>query len=363
MVLRPDLLRCDDGWALTELDSVPGGVGLTAFLDRLYGAADASVPGAGDGMVVDFLSALAHAAPKGAGDGAGPCVLVAVSEEASDYRPELEWLAAQARERGQCVWCVDALALDVSDAGVEAETGSGRVRADVVYRFFELFDHAALPFMPALAAAVEAGCVVVTPPMKPHLEEKLSLALFHHPDLADYWREALDRQSLALLRTLIPESWVLRTEPLPPGACWEGPQAAGRPLSSWRQLGAASQKERELVLKISGFDPTCWGARGVHYGADMPGDAWLAAVDAALEASGERVFVVQRYRKPTVLEHPVFDAQGAVAPMPSRLRLCPYFMVQGADARLAGALATFCPADKKIIHGMRDAALVPLASG
>ena len=91
--------------------------------------------------------------------------------------------------------------------------------------------------------------------------------------------------------------------------------------------------------------------------------AWRAAVDAALEVSRERVFIVQRYRKPMVLEHPVFDAQGAVAPMPSRLRLCPYFMVQGADARLAGALATFCPADKKIIHGMRDAALVPLASG
>src|SRR6185312_8612500 len=36
-VLRPDLLLTDEGFALTELDSVPGGIGLTAFLNRLYG--------------------------------------------------------------------------------------------------------------------------------------------------------------------------------------------------------------------------------------------------------------------------------------------------------------------------------------
>ena len=36
MVLRPDLLVTDDGFAMTEIDSVPGGIGLTAFLNRLY---------------------------------------------------------------------------------------------------------------------------------------------------------------------------------------------------------------------------------------------------------------------------------------------------------------------------------------
>src|SRR5579871_6918189 len=36
-VMRPDLLLTDESFALTELDSVPGGIGLTAFLNRLYG--------------------------------------------------------------------------------------------------------------------------------------------------------------------------------------------------------------------------------------------------------------------------------------------------------------------------------------
>jgi hypothetical protein len=42
-----------------------------------------------------------------------------------------------------------------------------------------------------------------------------------------------------------------------------------------------------------------------------------------------------------------------------RLRLCPYFFIIDGEARLAGALATFCPPDKKIIHGMQDAVLLP----
>ena len=49
--------------------------------------------------------------------------------------------------------------------------------------------------------------------------------------------------------------------------------------------------------------------------------------------------------------------------MPGRVRLCPYYFVSGegdsARPKLGGVLATICPADKKIIHGMTDAVLVP----
>ncbi|MEY3607454.1 MAG: hypothetical protein RLZZ447_242, partial [Verrucomicrobiota bacterium] len=52
-LLRPDLLLTAEGWALTELDSVPGGVGLTAFLNRLY-AGTGEILGAGDTLVTRF---------------------------------------------------------------------------------------------------------------------------------------------------------------------------------------------------------------------------------------------------------------------------------------------------------------------
>jgi hypothetical protein len=48
-----------------------------------------------------------------------------------------------------------------------------------------------------------------------------------------------------------------------------------------------------------------------------------------------------------------------VVPADGRVRLCPYFFVDGDTVELSGILSTFCPADKKIIHGMSDAALLP----
>jgi hypothetical protein len=47
--------------------------------------------------------------------------------------------------------------------------------------------------------------------------------------------------------------------------------------------------------------------------------------------------------------------------MEGRARLCPYYFVSAKDdsISLGGVLATICPADKKILHGMRDAILVP----
>ncbi|HOY57343.1 MAG TPA: hypothetical protein PK640_04290 [Verrucomicrobiota bacterium] len=44
-VIRPDLLLTDDGYVITELDSVPGGIGLTAWLNRTYAALESSYLG------------------------------------------------------------------------------------------------------------------------------------------------------------------------------------------------------------------------------------------------------------------------------------------------------------------------------
>ena len=53
-------------------------------------------------------------------------------------------------------------------------------------------------------------------------------------------------------------------------------------------------------------------------------------------------------------------AAGAVRAMPGRARLCPYYFVTGeTEVRLGGVLATVCPADKKAIHGMPEAVMVP----
>jgi hypothetical protein len=359
-VLRPDLLLTDDGFALTELDSVPGGIGLTAFLNRLYTAeAGEQVLGRGDAMIENFRASLAALRP----EARNPLIAILVSEEAGTYRPEMQWLADELQRRGRRVYCLAPDDLFPLGGELFFDIEGAPEKVDVIYRFFELFDWANVRVAPHILEAWSAGHVAIAPPMRHFQEEKLALALFHHHLLGDFWTENISKKSLATLRTLIPQSWIMDPAPLPPGAVLDGPRVGGRALNDWRDLSAASQKERDLIIKISGFHETAWGARSVVLGSDCSREEWQAGVEQALKLAPTNLHVLQEYRKPKRVEHPLYEAkdgQPVVAlTKAGRLRLCPYYFVVGGNVRLSGALATFCPPDKKIIHGMQDAALLP----
>ena len=50
-VIRPDLIPTNSGMALTELDSVPGGIGLTGSLSRMYVGQGMAVWPTADGLI------------------------------------------------------------------------------------------------------------------------------------------------------------------------------------------------------------------------------------------------------------------------------------------------------------------------
>jgi hypothetical protein len=119
---------------------------------------------------------------------------------------------------------------------------------------------------------------------------------------------------------------------------------------------------------VSGFSEHAWGARGVFLGSDLSHADWSAAVDRAVSSFSSSPFVLQRYEKPRLVEAEWFDFEkNQTVPMKGRARLCPYYFVSGegdaARPQLGGVLATICPADKKIIHGMKDAILAPCGVG
>jgi hypothetical protein len=364
-VLRPDLLLTEGGFALTELDSVPGGIGLTAFLNRLYaGAGTATAPveiiGTGDAMITQFHAALSALRP----ELRNPLIALVVSDEAATYRPEMEWLAHQLQLQGKRVFCVPPGGLFPLENALFIDHDGNPEKVDVIYRFFELFDLPNIGQAQFMLEAWAAGEVAITPPMRPYQEEKIALALFHHHLLQDFWTEHLSAPALKLLRHLIPPSWIMDPAPLPPGAVLDGPKAGGRLLNDWRDLAGATQKERELIIKISGYHETAWGARSVVLGSDCSREEWQAGVEHAIALAPTNLHVLQAYRKPKRVTHPTYDRSADGRPagaraQAGRLRLCPYYFVRDGRAHLAGALATFCPPDKKIIHGMQDAALLP----
>jgi hypothetical protein len=374
-VLRPDLLLTSEGFALTELDSVPGGIGLTAFLNRVYDAQPpaSSLPpqasghrihgamlGAGDAMIVNFHASLAALRPAER----NPLIALVVSDEAATYRPEMQWLAHELQLQGKRVFCLRPEDIFPLGGALFFDSDGNPEKIDIIHRFFELFDLVNIRTANFFFEAWQNGEVAISPPMRHFQEEKLALALFHHHLLPDYWAENLSSHALKLLRTLIPASWVIDPAPLPPGAVLDGPHAGGRALNDWRDLATASQKERDLIIKISGFHETAWGARSVILGSDCSREEWQIGVERAIELAPANLHVLQEYKKPRRIEHRVYNPAAEGLPAEAlakagRLRLCPYYFVIEGKAKLSGALATFCPPDKKIIHGMQDAALLP----
>ena len=328
-VIRPDLMLGSDDVSLVELDSVPGGMGITLWLSRLYAQAGFPILGGAEGMSAGMR--LAH--PGGA--------CIAVSAESADYRPEMRWLAEQL---GQGFTYAEAESLPATPPA-----------AGPIYRFWELFDTANVPAARALCESAAQGICELSPPPIAHLEEKLWLALLHTPGLQTIWRRELRAAHLQRLQQIVPFGWVVDPAPLPPQAALPRLE-----LHSWQAVAALGRSARQLVLKVSGYSPLAWGSRGVIIGHDIGAPEWRAAVEHALSQHAQQPWLMQQFHEATLVEHPYYAADGSVLSLRGRVRLCPYyFRSPSGPVLLGGCLATITPADKKKIHGMADAILVP----
>lgn len=331
-VIRPDLILTETGVSITELDSLPGGMGLTGWLGETYAGLGDDIIGGASGMVQGFSKSF-------------PKHDILISRESSDYEPEMEWLVSK---------------LNALEGGTRRVLNPWSINPDdlagtSLYRFFELWDMVNVEHGDTLLEMAQRDEVQFSPPLKPYLEEKLWLALFWSPALRGWWEDALSPEHLALLRECIPYSWVFDPVLLPLHAEW--PQLG---VHAWRELKRFGNKERELVLKISGWSEKSWGSRGVEIGHDLSQAEWSSVIDEALQSFPANPYLLQRFHRGRVVHHPVFDeAKQAIVSMPSRVRLCPYYFVDCDEAHLSGVLATVVPSDKKLLHGMRDAIMLP----
>ena len=186
------------------------------------------------------------------------------------------------------------------------------------------------------------------------------MALFWSRPLRGFWSAQLRATLRQRLSDYFPYSWILDPAPVPHHA--ELPRLG---ITNWLQLSEFSQKDRALVLKMSGFSEQAWGSRSVRIGEDLPADQWQEAVERALDDFPDQPWVMQEFKRAKVFNHPFWDeSTGSIHEMPVRALLRPYYFLSGKnsakpEAKLSGILATLVPSDKKIIHGMSDAILVP----
>ena len=365
LVIRPDLLVTQDGFRIAELDSIPGGMGFTGNLAGLYTELGYDVLGGGRGLIDGFYEAIAASTQVEA-----PVVAIVVSDESEPYREEMEWLAEQMRASGRPAYCLHAQDIRIGDDGVftaaDPDTGADGelIRVDVVYRFFELFDLKNIPRVELITYFAKKNAVRVTPPLKAYLEEKMWLALYHHPQLKAFWRRELSKQSVALLNELIPESWIVDATPAPPHTVIANLEVNGEPISNWSELGQLSKKQREFVLKPSGFTEMAYGSKGVAMGHDMAEEEWTAHINRALAEFPRNPHILQRFHKAQRKTARYYDFDSdEIRTMHGRALLRPYYYTGGDQVELAGIQAVVCPPDKKLIHGMADAIITPCALG
>lgn len=328
-VIRPDLVLTERGVCISEIDSLPGGIGLTAWLNQTHARLGDEVIGGARGMIDGFAAAF-------------PDTDILISRESSDYEPEMKWLAEALGAR-QVIRTADFI------------PQSARRNSHSFYRFFELFDLDNVEHSDEMLRLAGGGGIRFSPPLKAFLEEKLWLALFWVPQLRDWWQQTLSTDHFALLTQCIPAGWVLNPAPLPATAVYPDLD-----INSWDEMRLFGRRQRELVIKISGFSNRSWGSRGVFIGHDLSHQGWNQAIDEALTSFPNHPFLLQRFNAGVVVKHPAWnEARQAAAFMKARARLCPYYFVADNEAQLCGVLATVCPADKKLLHGMKDAMMLP----
>ena len=143
-VIRPDLILTEKRYIIAEIDSVPGGIGLTDWLNQTYSSFDNDIIGGASGMLDGFRAVV----PNGAD--------IVISQESATYRPEMEWLATRLNQRAVAGGDDSGSVGTLRSAGVNGPGYSWRVVAAenyepqdgrAVYRFFELFD---LPNIPGI---------------------------------------------------------------------------------------------------------------------------------------------------------------------------------------------------------------------
>ena len=249
----------------------------------------------------------------------------------------MEWLAKQLGER----------------FSVCAPEESHLAGGDSAYRFFELFDLPNIPEADALLERAATGDIHLTA-RKTHLQKKMLFALFWNQNLRDFWQRELGGKFMRLLEKVIPQTWLI--DPAPLSA--RGYSRAR--TNDWRQLADLSQKDRQPILKLSGFNERAWGARSVRPGrisrATNGPPSSTKPSTTLTPLHGFYSVMRNRARFNTnglILTESINPHDRPRSIMP--VLLCAWRTGSEAGRRARDDLLT----NKKIIHGMKDAILAP----
>ncbi len=217
----------------------------------------------------------------------------------------------------------------------------------VVDRFMDIYEIAELrhPGISAVLDAYVAGAIEDLNTCKQFLDEKAWMALFWEPAREPRWREELGEERYALLRDLLPRTWLLT-----PDAAVECPDGAS---ISVRKLWELPPECRMFVIKESGTSETASGARSLRALHEMDAADVRAAVDSAL--ASQVPYVIQETVNSPTISFTALDpnTQTLVTQHGARIKLSAFY-VDGAmtDVKFIASNAQFAVNDGRCVEGV-----------
>ncbi len=335
--LRPDLILTDSDPIVTEIESSPFGLALSHFLAKAYRKEGESVLGSEDEVIEILRKELVSEND----DSEGVYALM-YTDYTSRYKGQLEYLAQQLSVTGIDVAVIKPGSTQKNDDGML--TYNGR-RLNGIYRCFYLHESVGDP---NLRDVLESQSCTISPPVLPQLEEKALIGMLLDPEFEEYFQGELGPENFDILKTIFPKTWIIDREFKPNDFPFS--------IKEWEDLAGLSRRQRQFVLKTSGFSNESSWAKGVIFMSRLSREKCEVAIKKALDSDG--TYVLQEFRKGVKFKHPYFDFHAEMMKtMHGRVRLTPYFSVQ--DGKLLTAKATMCE-NTDYVHAMVDSINVPV---
>lgn len=310
LFVRPDMIITESGFSICEVETSPFGLALAEVLNRSYRDAGFET------MVGDdtLASHIQEATP---------------AEGTLVYSPKTQAYAGQMAFLAENVFSGEGRKWNSANV---ADTDPSQLGD--VYRGFYLAEYTTDPNVRLLLESNLSGSNNLLPSPTPHLEEKAVLSLIWDKRFEHKLRAQLGNASYDHLRDVIPPTWVVgQEEHFAPGL--------PNQYESSLDLVNLSRSKRAFVLKSSGFSTNSSWAEGVHFLGKKS-----AAVDQErlqkAHADKDSLHVIQSFhRGATHLME--YTQDGRNIPMSARIRLTPYFALDGQrGGELVAIKATGC---------------------
>lgn len=310
-LVRPDIVLTKDGFKVSEIEIIVGGMGMGSKIKEAYLSVVPSLKPYPKSILKSFLRTVEKIVNHKR--------ILLVPSFLSRYLPELKVFSRLCQREGYDV------------EAIPPEEVKKTTKAGMIWRLFEAYewDRIDLPNVP------------IYPPLKQFMEEKIWMALLHHEDYRNFWKNKLG-EDFDVLKKYILSTWIIRESYLP------------MPLSELVNLG---RKKRQYVTKLSGYSEKAWGGKSFIYWGEPSNKKWRDFLLNAIRS--KELYILQEFQDSKKYSFPVL-INGEVKPIDNlRIRLCPFYFKIGEEVELGDIIVTLRKA--KNVHGAIDSIRIPVA--